>query len=200
MLPSMPIEPPSPPPAGADRTALRACLRSARESFVTGPGAAEANAALAGHLVSVLRQLEPRCLGLYWSIRSEFNAAAACADDAVLRATPWALPYTHRPVRHMVYRAWGGQPPSLRDECGLPASDGPPAEPDVVLLPCVGYTDAGFRLGYGAGYFDRWLAEHPGVTAVGVAWTVSRLAPGAFTPEAHDQPLALIVTDGGIVG
>ena len=190
----------TPSPAAADRTALRARLRAAREAFVAGPGAEAAAAALSGHLVTVLAQLEPLCLGLYWPIRSEFNAVAACARDPALKSLPWALPYTHRPERHMVYRAWDGERPTLRDECGLPTSGGAPAEPDVVLLPCVGYTDGGYRLGYGAGYFDRWLAAHPGVTAVGVAWSVARIPPGEFVPEPHDLPMMAVVTDLGIVG
>lgn len=198
-----PIDPATPPAArqpATDRAALRVRLRSARESFASGPGAEAARAALASHLVAVLNQLEPQCLGMYWPIRSEFNAVDPCAADAGLSAIPWALPFTYRPVRRMVFRAWDGQRPGVRDECGLPACEGPPVEPDVVLLPCVGYTDAGYRLGYGAGYFDRWLAEHPGVTAVGVAWTASRMSPEDFQPEPHDLPLALIVTDGGIIG
>ena len=189
-----------PPSPVMDRTVLRARLRAAREAFVASPQADAAAAALAGHLVAVLVQLEPRCLGLYWPIRSEFNAVAACASDPLLNTVAWALPYTHRPERHMDYRAWDGEQPTLRDECGLPTSGGESVEPDVVLLPCVGYTDSAHRLGYGAGYFDRWLAAHPGVTAVGVAWSVGHLAPGEFVPEPHDLPMMAVVTELGVIG
>lgn len=187
-------------PASTDRTALRSRLRAAREALVSGPGFEAARLALAGHLVRVLTELEPRCLGLYWPIRSEFNAVAPCVADPALSAIPWALPFTHRPERRMHYRSWDGQQPGVRDECGLPSSAGPPAEPDVVLLPCVGYTAQAYRLGYGAGYFDRWLAEHPEATAIGVAWSAGAMAPADFTPRAHDRPMVLVVTDLGIVG
>ena len=70
--------------------------------------------------------------------------------------------------------------------------------PDVVVVPCVGFTASGFRLGYGGGYFDRWLAQHTGATAIGVAWAVSLIAPGAFEPAVHDLPLTLVVTQHGI--
>lgn len=189
-----------PPPASSDRAALRTRLRAAREAFLASPQAEAAAAALSKHLVTVLAQLEPRCLGLYWPIRSEFNAVAACGQDPWLKTLPWALPYTHRPERRMDYRAWDGQPPTLRDECGLPTSAGAPAEPDVVLLPCVGYTDSAHRLGYGAGYFDRWLAAHPGVTAVGVAWSLGHLRPDEFVPEPHDLPMVAVVTELGVIG
>jgi 5-formyltetrahydrofolate cyclo-ligase len=69
-----------------------------------------------------------------------------------------------------------------------------------VLVPCVGFTAAGYRLGYGGGYFDRWLALHSHVTTVGVAWASAQLDDATFVPEAHDLPLALVVTERGVVG
>lgn len=99
----------------------------------------------------------------------------------------------------MHYRRWDGQAPRLRDECGIAASDDEEVVPDVVLVPCVGFTAGGYRLGYGGGYFDRWLAAHPHVTAVGVAWSVGRVPDEQFVPEPHDQPLMLIVTEQGVV-
>jgi 5-formyltetrahydrofolate cyclo-ligase len=86
------------------------------------------------------------------------------------------------------------------DECGLPAPDaGPEVVPDVVLVPCVGYTRSGWRLGYGGGYFDRWLALHPHVTAVGVAWSASEIEQADWEAQPHDRPLTLIVTEAGVV-
>ena len=98
----------------------------------------------------------------------------------------------------MHYRAWNGQTPTAVDECGIPASTGAQVVPDVVLVPCVGFTREGYRLGYGGGYFDRWLAEHPDVTAIGVAWSDAEIAAGEFTPKAHDLPLTLVVTELGV--
>ena len=99
----------------------------------------------------------------------------------------------------MDYRRWDGAPPRAVDECGIAASDGEQAVPDVVLVPCVGYTESGFRLGYGGGYFDRWLAAHPDVCAVGVAWSAARLDEAVLAPLPHDVRLALIVTERGSV-
>ena len=136
---------------------LRQRLRAERELFAKSPAFAAAHAALAGHLAAVLARLEPQCLGLYWAIRAEFNAALALRDDAIVGNMPWALPFTRREPREMHFRAWDGTPPRLVDDCRIPASDGAPVLPDVVLVPCVGFTRAGYRLGYGGGYFDRWL-------------------------------------------
>lgn len=179
---------------------MRARLLAAREGFASSPDFASAQAALARELKQVVDQLEPACLGLYWPMRSEFNAASLWHDDKAGTSFQLALPFTRRTPREMQYRLWDGRTPSLKDECGIPASDGAPSVPDVVLVPCVGFTAAGFRLGYGGGYFDRWLAQHPHVTTVGVAWAAAQLDDADFTPAAHDLPLALVVTERGVVG
>ena len=187
-----------PEPVLPARRVLRERMHQVRDRFVAENGPA-AHAALAGHLSLVLAELQPECLGLYWPLRSEFNAAVACLGDNRLEPISLALPYASRTDCLMHYRQWDREPPALRDDCGIPVCDGPPASPDVVLVPCLGYTESGFRLGYGRGYYDRWLAAHPQVTPVGVAWSASRLEHAELAPQPHDQPLMIIVTERGIL-
>jgi len=183
----------------AARRPLRQRLLADRDRFAAGPRAPATRAALTRHLAHLLGQLTPEQLGLYWPIRNEFNATAAleAADRPKL---PLALPWARRQPREMHYRPWDGQPPAGVDECGVPAPTGGPAVvPDVVLVPCVGFTRAGFRLGYGGGYFDRWLALHPHVTAIGIAWAISEVTEDAFGPQAHDRPLTIVLTENGVL-
>ena len=179
------------------RQALRERLLRARERFVAGGEAEAAAAALGRELRAVLAQLEPHCLGCYWPHRAEFNAPAALEADAPASKAARALPFARRSPAAMEYRLWDGAAPRVVDECGIPSSDGSPVVPDVVLVPCVGYTDAGHRLGYGGGYFDRWLAAHPEVCAVGVAWADARVDEAEMPPAAHDVRLAIVVTERG---
>ena len=183
----------------ASRQALRQQLLGERERFTASAEAPAADAALARHLRALLHELEPMLLGLYWPVRCEFNAVAALQADKAFDALPLALPFARRTPVDMHYRGWTREPPTAHDDCGIATSSGAPARPDVVLVPCVGFTADGLRLGYGGGYFDRWLALNPGVTAIGVAWAVGRIAAAAFEPQAHDRALALIVTEHGVV-
>jgi len=186
-------------PTRTERQTLRRRLLADRERFAISPEAAAAHAALADHLVRLLRELEPELLGLYWPVRGEFNAIDAL-DDAGSPKLPLALPFAQRQPPVMHYRAWNGRPPAAVDECGLPApGEGPAVVPDVVLVPCVGYTHTGLRLGYGGGYFDRWLAEHAHVTAIGIAWSRCEISADAFAAQAHDRPLMIVVTERGVV-
>lgn len=178
---------------------LRIRLLAERALFAASAAATEVEAALARELCRVVNELEPQCLGLYWPQRSEFNAQSALVADAGLAKSAIALPFARRAPREMHYRLWDGQPPALRDDCGIPAAAGAPVVPDVVVVPCVGYTGSGFRLGYGGGYFDRWLAAHAQVCAIGVAWSAARIDEAELAPMDHDMRLALIVTERGPV-
>jgi len=186
------------------RKTLRARLIAERERFANSDRAAAAATALARSLRELLQQIEPELLGVYWPVRSEFNAALALQSDESAPklpvALPLALPFASRTPARMEYRRWDGTAPRAIDECGIAASDGDAVVPDTVLVPCVGFTREGYRLGYGGGFFDRWLALHPHVTTIGIAWSVQQIGAAEFRPEAHDQPLTLIVTEDGAIG
>ena len=181
------------------RVGLRKRLRIERSAFAASPEWAAAAQALAPHLLQALAELMPERLGLYWPFVGEFNAAAALAADASLSKVPLALPYARRSPREMDFLAWDGAPPTLRDECGIGTAGGPTVRPDVVVVPCVGFTRAGHRLGHGGGYYDRWLALHPGVVAVGVAWSFGEIDLDTFDARPHDIPLAVVITEHGVV-
>lgn len=180
------------------RQVLRQHLLSQRGHFMKGPDGHTATSALARSIVKVVSDLEPGRLGLYWRQRFEFDVALIVTADAAFERLPLALPFAERRPVQMHYREWNGRPPTVHDDCGIPCSEGSAVVPDVVLVPCVGYTRTGFRLGYGGGYFDRWLALHPTTTAIGIAWAGSEIEADAFEPQPHDLPLTLIVTDQGV--
>lgn len=182
--------------AHPDRPTLRRELLAARRTFAASPAFQTAQAALAAPLGELLAQLEPELLGVYWPLPGEFAPGLTPWPGALPVALPVALPFARRDPAAMVYRRWDGSAPTLKDECGIATSRGAVAVPDVVLVPCVGFTREGFRLGYGGGYFDRWLAAHPGVTAIGVAWSG---AETQFPVEAHDRALTLILTERELI-
>ncbi len=181
------------------RAQLRLELLARREVFACAPHFATSEAALLASLESVLQQLETQCLGLYWPIRGEFNASLLALKRHLSPDTTLALPFAQRAPLQMHYRVWDGAPTTVRDECGIPSVDASPIVPDVVLVPCVGFTRTGHRLGFGAGYFDRWMAAHPHVTAVGVAWSFCEITDEDLAPQPHDQALMVVVTEQGVV-
>lgn len=176
---------------------LRRRLLAQRSAFADTPQAHPAAQALAQHLLALVTTLEPGCLGVYWPIHSEFDASQLFVRTGGPCTMPLALPFIHKSPPRMRYRAWDGQAPTLLDEVGIASVSGADVLPDVVLVPCLGFTAEGYRLGYGGGYFDRWLAANPQVLAVGVAWEIGRIEHSVFRPQPHDVTLGLIVTEHG---
>jgi hypothetical protein len=86
----------------------------------------------------------------------------------------------------------------LRGVYDIPIPDDTPlAEPDAVIVPMNGFDQAGFRLGYGGGFFDRTLASlTPQPIAIGVAFEAMRL--GTIYPRPHDVPMDFVVTEAGL--
>ena len=183
------------PTRGDDRATWRRQLLQSRRDWATTEAAQAAQDGLEARLWSVLEQLEPICLGVYWPIQGEFNPRNIACQAQRAWGTRLALPEASKDPVAMHFLPWDGAEPTRRDGCGIPTGEGAPLVPDVILVPCVGFTEDGHRLGYGGGYFDRYLAAHPEVTALGVAWAQARLPEGALSPAPHDQPLVAVVTE-----
>lgn len=189
----------SPAPV-SPRTVLRRRLLQARQEWAATPAAAQAQKALHDRVMAVLIQLEPECLGLYWPMTGEFNPMDVAKAAQTTLASRLALPFARKNPAQMDFMPWDGNPPEGLDECGIPspARSCKPVVPDVVLVPCVGFTREGWRLGYGGGYFDRFLAAHPEVTAIGVGWDLGLLAQAELAPQTHDLPLMAVLTESNI--
>ena len=65
----------------------------------------------------------------------------------------------------------------------------------LCLVPALAFDGEGYRIGYGGGYYDRFLAAHE-VTAIGVIYR--ELLRPHLPHEAHDRPVAAIATEDGI--
>ena len=63
---------------------------------------------------------------------------------------------------------------------------------DLLLVPGVGFTKQGFRLGMGGGYYDRFLTDFSGNT-VSLCFTEQFLP--TLPLEPHDRPVQKIITE-----
>ncbi len=75
---------------------------------------------------------------------------------------------------------------------------------DLVLVPGLAVDDAGYRLGQGGGYYDRFLAElsieRPAVPTAGMVYPDEFVPGGSFPVELHDVPLHGVFTPGAYHG
>jgi len=119
----------------------------------------------------------------------------------LISATPsirWAIPrVVERPTHHLVFHAY--DPVRLvRHRFGMLEPDPalPAIEPDnasLILVPGLAYTRAGYRLGYGGGYYDRLLSKPGHAPALGVCFRALLLEE--IPRQAHDLPVDFVVTE-----
>ena len=114
-----------------------------------------------------------------------------------------ALPYLDAPGAPITFRAhtdpFGGSD-LIEGPYGIkqPGAAAPELIPDVLFVPLIGFTDSLQRLGQGGGHYDRWLMEHPGRLAIGLAWDAQKVE--ALPTEPHDITLDAVVTPTRLYG
>lgn len=83
----------------------------------------------------------------------------------------------------------------LKKEFGVklrtPPKEAPEAWPDIVVVPGLGFTTGGQRLGRGGGYYDRWLKDFNG-KKIGLCFEEQLLQ--SIPIEAHDILMSAVVT------
>jgi 5,10-methenyltetrahydrofolate synthetase len=136
-------------------------------------------------------------LAFCWPIKGEYDArhlAKTLRDRGALTA----LPVVVAPKTPLAFREWH---PGIELAVGpldIPyPKDSAEVIPDAVLLPMNGWDAAGYRLGYGAGFFDRTLAslaKRPMV--IGVTYELARL--DTIHPQPWDIPMDFVVTERGV--
>lgn len=180
--------------AGLPRARLREALLRKRDEL---PQRAQREAALDAALDRELRGLQARCIGAYCASRNEYDALRVLARVGAELGWPWriALPVVQRAERAMRFCAWAPGQALRAGPYGIeePADCGLELEPDTLLVPCVGFADDGLRLGYGGGYYDRYLQHRPRVLCIGVAFDACRVEGLAAQP--HDRPLDIVLTE-----
>ncbi len=176
------------------KTTLRQRLLAERQALAATERARH-DAALGTELQAVLQARSIQILGVYWPIRSEPDLRVTYAA-LIASGLQLALPVVVQRDAPLQFFAWKPGDALGRDVCGVaaPQDRSQPLQPQALLIPCVGFDARGFRLGYGAGYYDRTLARPPRPYTIGVAYSSQR---AEFTSDAHDIPLDLVLTEVG---
>lgn len=183
-----------------EKKALRAAMSAQRSAL----SAAERNAAADGLRVAFsayARGMSDAALVAgYMPIRSEANILPLMADLAG-RGIATALPVVLGKEMALEFRRWRAGEPLEDGLYGTRHPVGTGVCPTVLLIPLLAFDVAGFRLGYGGGFYDRTLdayrADGMSVVAIGVAYACQQVLHVPRLP--HDQPLDAVVTERGLL-
>lgn len=179
-----------------DRAALRPKLIAARQAL---PDRLERAVQLQSNLRVWLVGRQEQTIGGYWPIKGEFDPLPALyrwSEGGENRRI--GLPVVDKAIGSLRFHVWYPGCPTELDAYDIPKPKGTEVfEPQMLLLPCVGYGPGGVRLGYGGGFYDRTImALRPRPFTVGLCYS------NAFLPmlraEPDDLPLDALITDDGV--
>lgn len=148
------------------------------------------------HLWRSFPGLAAATLAFCWPIRREYDARRLAQRLRECGAVT-ALPVVVAPRQPLVFREWHPGVPLASGPLGIPYPVGSDlVVPTAVLVPMNGWDEAGYRLGYGGGFFDRTLASLTRKPVViGVSYELARMK--TILPQSWDVPMDWVVTERG---
>ena len=175
------------------RTTLRAEIAALPGEYIS-----ESDRGLFLQVASLKEFNNARNIMIYHSVEREPDTVAII-KAALSAGKTVALPYCLRGgvMQARVIRGLAELKPAM---LGIPAPA--PLAPliapdrlDMVIVPALTYDRDGYRLGYGGGYYDRFLAA---VTAYTVGLARVRLIKDKLPREPHDVAVKNVITESGI--
>lgn len=181
-----------------DKNALRRRMKAAREGWEAAYRQA-ADAAIARHVLASEAWRAAGTVFTYVSVGFEVDTRALI--KAALREGKRVCAPRCLGKGRMEARAVESPKALVRASYGLlePAESAaivPAEEIDLILVPCLAADKSGRRLGYGGGYYDRFLR---GAKGTSLCLCRGRALLDAVPQEAHDAPVDGIVTEAGML-
>ena len=171
-------------------------MRTALIARRVGHDAAACGAALATH---VLRDCPPPpgcVVSGFWPLGDEIDLRPVLAalheqGHAVV------LPVTPKRGFPLTFRRWRPGDVMEVERFGTMRPIGEVMTPDFLLVPLLAFDDAGRRLGYGGGFYDRTLAALPGRFRLGCAYAAQQVDEVPAGP--YDMTLDAVATERGVL-
>lgn len=179
----------------ADKFAVRKAMLSAR-ALVSPEQRVAAGEALAAHAPMIADLAGGQVISGFCPFRDEIDTMPLLSALAGLGQS-LALPRVDGP--HLIFHTWKPGDRLVTGRYGMPEPEANTTvvRPRVLLVPLLAFDRTGSRIGYGAGFFDRVLADNPQSQTVGLAFGLQEVA---FVPtEAHDQPLQYVLTEAALI-
>ena len=179
----------------AKKTARKAASSARRAAAAAAGG--EAAALFAENFARHVPVSGDAVVSGYLPIGSELDVRRAL-NGALKAGAEICLPAVIAEAAPLVFRRWRDGDVLVEEAFGTmaPAADAAVCEPTVLIVPMLAFDRAGYRLGYGGGFYDRTLAalraKGP-VLAVGAAFADQEVK--TVPHDDLDQPLDLIVTE-----
>jgi 5-formyltetrahydrofolate cyclo-ligase len=182
-------------PVNSSKANLRAAALAARDALSSEQRAAAAQAIAARGLP--IEIMPGAAVAGYSPIRSEIDPTPLLRKLAA-QGAQLALPVITAGDQPLKFRSWAFNDRLRRGRLGIlePPPDAAELIPDILLVPLAAFDRLGHRIGYGAGHYDRTLAqlrESKAITAIGLGFAAQEVE--AVPALLHDVALDYVLTE-----
>ena len=136
-----------------------------------------------------------QCIGLYYPIHDEVDLIQ-CAKN-LFKLCEVGLPSIKQNT--MVFRQWSHSTELVLNRRSIPEPDPEKNRvitPQVIIIPVVGFDKRCHRLGYGGGFYDRFLQSSSAIK-IGIAFAAQEVE--VLPIEQHDIKMDYIITEHGVI-
>jgi 5-formyltetrahydrofolate cyclo-ligase len=157
---------------------------------------------LRDHFLAAIPVADHEIVSAFWPLADELDTRPLISALAA-RGHTIGLPVVIKRGLPLLFRRWLPDTALVQGSFRVmtPPPEAPEVVPSLLIVPLLAFDRAGYRLGYGGGFYDRTLHKlrggaagaKSGVLAVGVALSAQEVA--SVPRDDTDQPLDWIVTE-----
>ena len=149
------------------------------------------------HIKTLLEDIGKCKIGSYFPFRNEISTKLI---HELLFSLEFeiSLPCVNDEDQNLIFRNWKTNDDLVKNKYSIlqPKDDAIEDYPEMIIVPLVGFSMSGYRLGYGGGYYDRFIdAKNKSgkIITVGFGYTFQEV--NDLPIESHDQKLNWILTE-----
>ena len=152
------------------------------------------------YLISVIKKnnLKNFSVGGYYPVNFEIDDLSIL-QELQKRKIKISLPVIKK-NKDMSFREWSFNKPLVLNFYGIPEPfKSKIVIPDIILVPLVAYDDRNFRIGYGGGYYDRYIekiTKRKKIFTIGLAFSFQKI--NKVPTNKYDKRLDLVITEKNI--
>ena len=149
------------------------------------------------HIKTLLEDIGKCKIGSYFPFRNEISTKLI---HELLFSLEFeiSLPCVNDEDQNLIFRNWKTNDDLVKNKYSIlqPKDEAIEDYPEMIIVPLVGFSMSGYRLGYGGGYYDRFIdAKNKSgkIITVGFGYTFQEV--NDLPIESHDQKLNWILTE-----
>ena len=178
---------------------LRQNLRTLRDGF-GDEFIKTASAKVCENIVSCREFVEADIILLYFPVKNELSVLPLI-DTAKKLNIKIAFPVCEKATKTLIFKEIESIDDLKSADFGLlepcdTCKEAHLTQSSLCIVPALAFSHDGYRIGYGGGYYDRFLEDFPGVS-IGVAYR--ELTLESLPHEPHDKKVYILVNEGGVL-